>query len=184
MAKKIIGFLIVFVVLVVAVAAIFVYSKVREITYYLGDYGISIKIPAEFIEEEPINDTNLLYMFGTRSKITISATALPLNYWSSGDLDVIMDEYVRLLSAAKYECNFKDVSLNRVNINGREVGKVELTIEYRSKSYRTVTYLLGENSGNVAIEFYGEPEIVKDKHDLIERIANNMASSLLIHAIA
>ena len=174
MAKKVLLFLLIFSLVVAIGVALFLYDKVREKEYNLGDYGISIRLPGEFVKLDPNNDTHVLFMYGAKSKITVSATALPINYWSSGDLDVIMDEYVRLLSSAKYECNFKDVSLNSTKINDVEVGKVELTIEYRTQSYRTITYIFGEDSGNITLEFYGDPKNVNENLDLIEKITKTI----------
>ncbi len=86
----------------------------------------------------------------------------------------VMDEYITLISASKYDKNILDVQADNLVINATEIGRVGMTTEGRNNSARTITFLTHQNQGNLAIEVYGNVESVKANTDMINNIGKSI----------
>jgi hypothetical protein len=159
---------------ILIVAAILYICFFRARTYELGDFGVSISVPASFKEMETKGDTNLLHLKDEGKDIILNVVALPRNFWSSDNMSSVMDEYITLISASKYDKNILDVQADNLVINATEIGRVGMTTEGRNNSARTITFLTHQNQGNLAIEVYGNVESVKANTDMINNIGKSI----------
>ena len=137
MKKKFLIFIVVLLVLI-AIVGINLFSRIYT-RYDLGDYGVSIQTMNSYIKEE--SEIDLLNLFNPKKGITINVRDLKGDFWSSDDMSVIMDEYIRLISAMYYDSNVYDVKYETTKLDYKEVGKVEITINRISSAYKTVTIL-------------------------------------------
>ena len=174
MLKRIIIFMIVFAIIAVIInisvfGLPFVWKK-----YQLEDYGISLKVPRDFVSLEKKSDSNILYLYDNSKDYSISVTALGENFWKSGDFDVIKDQYIRLMSAAKYEYAFKDIATDDIVVNNTKIAKVDMTLENPTSRIRTISILTNNKYNNIAIEFYGLPETIELNKRTINKIINTM----------
>ncbi len=98
-----------------------------------------------------------------------------------GDIDGIMDGYVRLISSAQYDSSLRNVKLESYVKDSEPLGRVEMTLEKNITSKRTVTVLTTKEHGYLAIEIYGNTELVEKRLDDINAIFDTLSFSTNKH---
>lgn len=173
MKKKIIVALTIIVVLAVIIG-LFIVNKLYT-RYELGDYGVSLKAINSYQKIE--DDAQLLLLYNFAKDITINVKELEGDFWSKDDIDTINDEYIRLISAIDYDCNIFDVKKEKKKIDFKEVGMVELQADRVSKKFKLITILTHKSNGFLAIEIFGDPEVMDNNSKEIENIINSIKFS-------
>lgn len=163
--------LIVVVLLVIALIIKIIINAQDYKTYSMGDYGVEITVPRDFEKYKTTKDSQILYLEDAISGLTISVTQLRGDFWKSGDVDAIVDQYLNLIGVAMYDRTMKDVETGSITINGEKVGKVTLTLEQEKYSNkRSVTLLTQKSHGYLAIEIYGDTAKVNRNEKKINSI--------------
>ena len=152
-----------------------VYNDIYD-RYSIGDYGISIRVPASFLVDKT-DDGNLLSLYTENNSVIIKARDLRGDYWSSDDMDVIIDEYVKLISAMEYDSNIIDVELEKRKVGFKEIGIVKLSSDSLAKVNRDVAVLTHKANGYIVIEFMGDANVMKENDKVIERMINSIKFS-------
>lgn len=148
--------LIIVILLVIALIIKIIINAQDYRTYSMGDYGVEITVPKDFEKFKTTTDSQILYLEDAISGLTISVTQLRGDFWASGDVDSMMDQYLNLIGTAMYDRTMKDVETSKITINGEEVGKLTLTLEQQYSNKRSVTLLTQKSHGYLAIEIYGD----------------------------
>ena len=160
------------IILIFIVIMVFSFISKLYTKYDLGDYGVSIKTLNSYIKED--NDENLLTLYNPSKDIAINVRDLKGDFWSSDEMDVIIDEYIRLISAMYYDSNIYDVTYEKTKLDFKEVGKVSLTTDRISSAYKTVTILTHKANGYLVIEIYGAPESISGNMEEVNGIINSI----------
>ena len=134
----------------------------------LEKYNITIKVPRAYEEIENDVENNLLRLYN--NGVTINAIDLKENFWSSGDIEARMDEYIRVISTANYDSSLKNPKIETVKNSEDKLGRVELELENPEGSSKTVTILTSRNIGNLVIEFTGTVENINKNMNDIDKI--------------
>ncbi len=159
---------------IVALVLSLLASLSTEETYDIGNYGVTIKVPDEYIRYKNNNDSQLLFLKNKEKGITISATQLRGNFWSSGDMSEIMNEYASLISIAQFDSSVTDIDGEIQYVGMEPIGIVEMTVSKNVKAKRAITVLTPKTHGYLAIEIYGNPEDVKENIKEIRSIINTI----------
>ncbi len=162
------------VVAILLVSIVVIFFKVKSNKYKLGDYGVVITAPSSYSKKELLSKSNILRLENEKEGIVISATSFPKNYWDSKKMPEITDEYIRLISMANFDKSISEVSKTELFINMIEIGKVSLTLKGDEKITKTISLILHENEGNLAIEIYGKPEAIDSNIDEINKIIGSL----------
>ena len=157
--KIIIGIIIVLLIIAIALKIIIMLKSSND--YALGNYGVTITVPKEYTRYKTTNDSQLLMLKDDSKGLTISATQLRGDFWSSGDMAVINDEYLGLISIAQFDSSILDTESEVDYIGDEPIGIVKLTQEKNVLSKRTITLLTSKAHGYIAIEIYGDTNNVK-----------------------
>ena len=177
MKKRIFIILIIFGILAIAFS-IYVYGiPFVWKTHNIEDYGISFKSSRDFKSYKETSETNLLALYSSSKDYTINVTALGNGFWKSGDFNIINDQYIRLISASKYDYSFKNIKSEIVKIDGIDVGRVEMTIENPIQKNRVISILTNEEYNNIVLEFYGLPDVIEKNQKEIEKIIKSIKFS-------
>ena len=171
----IIVFVILIIILISTYLALIYKNNKKEYTHKIGNYGVLITVPKEFKKYDINQDSQLLNL--QNDKITISVTELKGDFWSSGDLNVINDEYIKLISSSMYDRSVSNVEHKIINVDGEDVGQVSMEISKNITAKKTITLLTQKTHGYLAIEFYGNTKDVNDSLDIINSIIKNIKFS-------
>ncbi len=168
--------LVIVLLLIIVFVVYMVNNKEMPKTYSLGDYGVEITVPREFVKLDPQNSAQILNLQDEKG-ITISVMELKGDFWTSDDPEAIAKQYIELMSSAKYDSSMKNVSKETLNINGEPLGKVEMTLERNINKKRTMSILTTKAHGYLALEIYGNPQIIEENKDQITSIINTLKFS-------
>ena len=171
----IIGFIVLIIVTSISSFAVYYKQNYGDQTYAIGDYGVSIKIPKKFVKFANKNVSQLLNL--QTKEITISATQLRGDFWESGDVNAINDEYIKLLSSAMFDRSVLEVEKDTMYIDREYVGKVSLVLSKNINIKKTITLLIPKSHGYLAIEFYGNKEAVEKNTNQINSMIRSIKFS-------
>ncbi len=160
------------IIVAIIVLAFKVYNDVYD-RYEIGDYGVSIRVPSVF-ETDKEDEDNLLALCMENNAITIKARDLRGEFWSQDDMDVIIDEYVKVISAMEFDYNIYDVETEKRKVDFKEVGIVRLTTNLLNETTRCVSVLTHKANGYILIEIYGVPEVMESYEKNIENMINSI----------
>ena len=164
-------------IMVVVTAVLYIFSfgiPFISTKYELSDYGISLKVPQSYDKIKSKNSSELLHLYNSKNEVSISATVLGKGFWKSDELKVIEDQYIRLLSAAKYDSSLTSVSGEKLTLDNKDVQKVDIAFKGVDNSIRGISILTNAEYNNIAIEFYGTPENIEKSIKEIEKIINSI----------
>ncbi len=108
--------------------------------------------------------------FYPKANVKVSVITVNDNFWSSGDIDSRMDEYVRVLSASNYGSGFENVKLETVEGKENALGKIKLDIVKKSGRESVVAVVASGEYKNRVIEFTGEAEDIKQNEEWIDQV--------------
>ncbi len=162
----------VIIAVILSCISFFIYNSQQYNRYELGDFGVSISAKKDYKKQKA--DSNLLSLYNEETELTINVKYLGDAFWKEDDMDKIMDEYIRLISAMKYDTNVKDVSFKKQNISFKEVGIVEMTTDNVSSSSSVLTLLTHKDHGYLAIEVYGPTEVMQAHKKEAEKVINSV----------
>ncbi len=170
--------LIIFLCIIIIAVVVFICKEMNDSydRYDIGDYGVSIRVPVFFVVDAEDKD-NLLSLHTEDDAMFIKARDLKGDFWSSDEMDVIMDKYIRLVSAKEYDSNVDDVEYEKRKVDFKEVGVVKLSLNNYSSVNRGVAILTHKANGFLVIEIYGSAEIIDMNEEFIDKIINTIKFS-------
>ena len=172
MKKKIILSIVIIVLIIIAI--LIICNALNKDRFKLSDYGVSIKLSSDFKRYKGNNASHLLYAKNDKTGITVSATELRGDFWSSGDIMAICDEYINLLSVGNYEYTYSDVKIEKKEIDNETLGIVHLKREKNEEEQYLYAVLTPKSHGYLSIEIY------KDSEKDFENEAMNIINSITI----
>ena len=166
----IVGILVVFFIVLIIINV----SKKLYTTYTFDDSKISVTVFNKFRKIDDDRKNTDLALYNSELETYVIGRTLPEEFWASGDIMAMCDEYLRFISSMYYEREIKDVSMNEVEINGVKVGRVGLTASQKNSSNKAVTLLFPKEYNNYILEIYGSEDILKEKNNEVENIINSI----------
>lgn len=167
--KKILRLLLLVIVLVLIFTVwMFIKPSVSR-TCKINKLDISLKIPHAYQETYSESKNVLLNMYNSEG-IRISVVELNDNFWSSGDTEVRMNEYLNIISAMNYDSEIKNIKKEILKNNDGNLAKVELTLRNPSGNAKKVSVIANEKVGNFVIEIEGPVSAMESKEKEIEKI--------------
>lgn len=143
-------------------------------TYSFGDTGVSVTIYNKFKFQDDERKNTDVSIYNDELETYIVGRQLPDTFWASGDLLAACDEYLRTISAMYYDREIKDVSYEKIKVDGVEVGRVNMTASQKNSSNRATTLIFPKKYKNLIIEIYGNEEILNEKSYEIENVIKNI----------
>ena len=180
--KIIIGIIIGLLIIAVALKVILMFKSSTK--YALGDYGVTITVPKEFARYKTSNDSQLLMLKDESKGLTISATQLRGDFWTSGDMKAIIDEYLGLISISQFDSSILDTESEVDYVGDEPIGIIKLTQEKNVISKRTITLLTSKAHGYLALEIYGDTNNVKKYEEDAMKILKSVKFSKNNHNYA
>ncbi len=180
--KAVIAILVV--LLIVAIALRIIVLTRNSDTYQIGNYGVSISVPKKYIRQKNNQESQLLFLKNKESGITISATQLRGEFWESGEMNELMNQYASLISVAQFDSSVTDISGEIKHVGDEPIGIVEMTVSRNVDAKRVVTVLTAKTHGYLAIEIYGKPDDVIKNDKEIRKIIDSIKFGINRHNYA
>ncbi len=152
--------------------SIFIYNNQQYNTYVLSDFGVTLKAKKDFVTQKV--NSSLLNLYNEETEMTVNAKYLGDSFWKEDDMDKIMDEYIRLISAMKYDSNIDNVSFKKEKVGFREVGIVEMTTYDTAYSSTVLALLTHKDNGYLAIEVYGPTDVMQARRKEAEKVLKSV----------
>lgn len=143
-------------------------------TFEFYDTPVSITTSYKFRQFDDDNKMTNLSLYSDEYGLSVTSRALPLSFWESGDMLAVCDEYLGLMSSKLYDRSITDISMEKIIIDGVEVGKASLTAGMEHTFTRTVTLLFPKECNNLIIEIFGDEDKVKTYQDEINKLINGI----------
>lgn len=173
--KKILVVILGLIIIMIATIGIaFILPNINK-TYNLGETNMKIKIPYSYVETGDTSKTHIINLYNSRDEIKISATNLIEDFWSSGDTEARIDEYLKVMSSANYDSNMKNVKKEVIGTLENKVGRVEFELSNLNDTYKSITIIPNEEIGNLVIEIIGTKEAIDNNKNEIEKIINTIS---------
>ena len=171
--KKILR-LLAFIIVLVIVFTLWIFIKPNiSRTCKIKELDISLKIPYAYQETYNESENVLLNMYNSEG-IRISVVELKDNFWSSGDTEARMNEYLNVISAMNYDSEIKNIKKEILKKKDGNLAKVELTLRNPSGNAKKVSVIANEKIGNFVIEIEGSMSVMENKAKEIEKIIKSI----------
>ena len=172
--KRIIIFIVTLVVLVVIFTSLVLILPNVNKTYNFSEYNLSFKIPYAYRNIATEEENILLSLYNEETEIGVSFVKVQDDFWSSGDTEARMDEYLRVISAANYDSGMKNVKLELMDKLESKFGKVEFELEKPNESSRAVVLIANGEVGNIVFEINASKENYEENLEEINKIIDSV----------
>ena len=172
--KKLITFLIVIISIILISLLIMWFMPNLTRTCKLENYNITIEIPYSYAVYDESVEGALLSVYDSKKGISINVVEVNEKFWSSGDINVRMDEYLNLISAMNYDTSIKNPSTEIIEKFEGKIGKVEVELEGYENTGKAITVITNDTVGNIIIEITGEKEKIQNNIKEIDKIIESL----------
>ena len=162
----------VIVAVILSCISFFIYNNQQYNTYKLGDFGVSMKVKKDYSSQKV--KSSLLNLYNENKDMSVNVKYLGEAFWKEDEMDSIMDEYIRLISAMKFDSNIDDVSYRKEKVGFKEVGIVEITVNNVADSSSVLALLTHKDNGYLAIEVYGPTSVMQKNKKEAESILKSV----------
>ena len=128
-----------FLVLILLVIVFTIVAMIRpniSRTCRIGEYNITMKVPYAYEKEEDNYENSLINLYNKVAGISISAIDLREDFWSSGDVESRMDEYLNVISSANYDAGLKNLKTEILAGTNGKIGRVEFELSKKLRRRR------------------------------------------------
>lgn len=171
--KKIIKFIMLTLTLVVIVTVISLLKPSISRTCKIKDSRMKIKIPYAY-EEVYSESENVVLNLYNKNGIKIKVSKFQEGFWSSGDTNARVEEYLKVMSSMNYDSEIKNVKRRIIEKTEDRLGMAEFDLRNISGSAKNIAIITNDEVGNFVIEIEGPIELMEAKRNEIEKIIKSI----------